>query len=265
MVHALSVCGALVPLPGTLLATMNGSNTILQYDAMTGQSLGSLQVQVGGQPATYASGIAVLNGSIYVSAHRQGLSDVIGILDTTSGSVSVLRESFGVPPAMDAKGDMIVVGGGGAPSVSLRDPNTFDEIALIPYFFAPGTFPDFYFMGVAATSTGFVSTYNNFWYDIQFWTNTGTYDGRRTVNAPLVNPIIPDALDYDEETGAFWLGLNGGSGSAGIRRYGPTSPNPEWTVTFPGQVIDIAYTPIPAPGFAGLFTAAVILTTRRRR
>ncbi len=253
----------LVPLPGTILASTQSSGTILQYDALTGAQVGSLQVTIDGQPADVLQGIDVLGDQIMVGAARQFVGGGTGVVDPATGTIVFVTTAL-VPTAFDHLNDNNFITGDVGRFRGVYN-SSFQLVEVVEQIFAPGTYSTQEFRGVAGTSTGFATTYQPYFDEIQLWARTGAYLGVRSFNNDDFGSLN-NCLEFDAATNAFWFGEAGISSTSRIKRYNPTSPNAEWTASLPGYLTDLAYIPIPSPHAVGLFAvSSLALATRRRR
>jgi hypothetical protein len=231
---------------------------IRQYDAFTGQQVGSLQVVLSGQPADSLGAIGYLNGHIYVGASRfQQPFGGMGTVDPLTGEFTALVP-LSTGSNLDSFQGGFIAGQEGA-GRGLYDAN-FNPIGSFTLDEPTGIEDNYY--GTATTSTGFATTWVNSFSLIFFWSNTSQFAGERSFNNN--NPVGPlFGLEYDEANNGFWIGE--GSSTSMIRYYGPSSPNQVWSSSVPGVISDLAYIPIPAPSGIGLVGAASLLCLRRRR
>lgn len=251
----------LAPLPGTLLVTCStlGNGVIRQYDALTGQQVGSLQVLIDGQPASLLGEIAWANGHIYVGAYRlQQPFGGIGIVDAVAGTFNSIV-SMSVGSNMDAFQGGFIAGQEGT-GRGVYDAN-FNPIGGGFALDDPSIFVDD-FRGTATTPDGFVTTCAGLYGELIFWSSTGQHQGNSFFNnSNPVGELL--GLEYDESNGAFWIGE--AAGTSMLRYYVPSSPNQVWSTSVPGVISDLAYIPIPAPAGLCAVGAASTLLLRRRR
>ena len=253
------VQAALVDLPGTLLVTSAFSGQLRQYNATTGQLVGSLQITLNNQPAISTIGVGVLNGSIYMSGYSAVIGGV-GIVNPQTGAINATELPVSTANIDDQNGNL-VFGSGGRP-YRIYDP-MFNQIGDGLLTVAAGTFTSEMFVGLAATSNGFVTSYNPFWNQIQFFDSLGFYDHSYFFNNP-VSTFAPCALEFDEQTSEFWFAQTDGTSSI-IKRYADGDPNAQWTINVPGYIADLAYIPIPSPNSLGLVALSSIASVSRRR
>lgn len=252
--------GSLMPLPGTVLASTQSSNTIFQFDGLTGTLIGTLDVITGGQSLGSLAGIDVYNNQIVVSGGNSVVGGGTGIVNMVSGEIQFLTTTY-APQYIDHldSGNFII--GGAGRFRGLRN-ELFRPVGSIQLQFAAGTYFLEEFRGVAATSTGFATTYQPYFDEIQLWNLQGQYQGRRQFANDAFG--LENMLEYDATTNAFWFGETNLATSR-IKRYGPSSPNAEWSINVPGVLNDLAYIPVPAPGAAAICAVGTLMGTIRRR
>lgn len=252
---------ALAPLPGSILVTRDQHGSILQYDALTGQQIGNLDVYANQQQFAGILGIAVKNNTIYVSGGAAGNPlNGTGTVDPVTGQFVPVHTGLFLQN-FDTLSDGFLAGGEG----QFRGvySNTFQGLYGVRLEPGNGEQPDYY--GTATTSNQIITTWYNSNHEIQFW----DYSGNRIGIRQFINPNPQGqlhGLEYDEESNAFWVSDTGGSISI-LRRYGPISSTPEWSVPIPGAGIglDLAYIPIPAAPTALMFTAGLLTLGARRK
>lgn len=259
-----SFCGTsratLVALPGTILATDQNTGLLWQFDAQSGTQVGSLQLRREGANATASFAVGTLNGVLYASAAGPSLITAVGTVNTASGDLS----TFGVNGGGnldELNGQLVISSGFTSYGLydSMMNPQGGGFLGVLPGTYTNETFP-----GFAATSTNFITSYFDYQNEIQFWNAAdGRYVRRLVFNNP-VSTFHPCALEYDEVANDFWFAETTGLQSR-IKRFENGNPDAVWTINVPGYIRDLAYIPIPAPGFAGLFTAASVAAAARRR
>jgi hypothetical protein len=252
--------GALAPLPGTILVSTETSATIYQYDAANGSLVGELNVVRASESSNGLQGIDVLDGQIFLTAGFSSGGGGVGRVNAVTGEFERILEVY--PQAFDHLPNGSFIEGGPGPFRGIRNLD-FLITGIITLQIVPGTLDPSLNNGIAATSTGFVTTNLNRDTSIQFWDMQGNSTGFRFFNNELGSN--PRCIEYDAETNDFWFGDSAGGGQFELTRYGPTSPDEVWSVIVPGQIVDLAYIPIPSPGASVLLGISVVCLFARRR
>ena len=247
---------ALTSLPGTILVTDQSNGTIRQYNASTGQLVGTVATRIAdGSLADGAIGIAQVEGTIYCHAWRTGPVQSFGVLNPQTGQITT-----SLPLVSSASLGILF--------------NTFVTVSNRSVFRygLDGTYiasqnldgngvTTGSFMGFACDGTRYITTSDTYVNEVEYWTLDGLGAGIRHLNG------VPESfygLDVDPQSGNLWV-IRSDTSTSWVSLYTPQSPNPVWSSSFNGFGRDVVYFPIPSAGTLCVIVGTLGTFARIRR
>jgi hypothetical protein len=247
--------GALAPFPGTIVVSDQTSGTLRQYDAASGQLVGSVVALSNMSARTH--GITNFNGELYGYVSIGATTEYFGRIDPATGAVTPLSSGnlirFNALATLD--GTFVALG---------SDWNVY-RFSSQGDLVSTTLLNDFggwnqYQTGGLACDGGTYLTSTTSVEQVKFWSLNGQGSTQRSLNA--VSSI--HGVEYESATGRAWTVSSDGSFTS-VRMFEPATPTQVWSATFNGFGTDAAYFPIPAPGGVVAGLAIAFITTRRRR